>query len=346
MNKQIIIDGSQGEGGGQILRTSLSLAMCLGLDINIQNIRAGRRKPGLMRQHFTCVEAAKELCDAEVLGSRVGSTEIMFKANSFKNKSHFNFNIGSAGSTSLVFQTILPALLIKKTASSVSFEGGTHNMMAPTYDFIEQAFIPALSRMGFDVKSSLEQPGFQPVGGGKWTVNIEPAKSNAFAVVKRGQLVSKKAFIRLGNLPREIGEREFSVIKQKCNWIDNDLYIDESDCLGSGNAISLQMNFDNIDMEFNRIGERNRSAEKVANAVCSELALYMKSKAVINEHLADQLLLPMVLGCGGHFTTTKPSQHLITNALVIEQLTGIKTCIREIDNKKWMIEIDQSLNLI
>jgi len=174
MNKELkIIDGSFGEGGGQILRTSLSLSMCIGTPVRIENIRAGRRKTGLLRQHLACVRASKEICGAKVIGDELGSSTVEFHPGAIKSGT-YDFAIGSAGSTSLLFQTVLPALLMADAESTVSFSGGTHNDLAPSFDFIKYSFIPTLKLIGIDIEAELHAYGFMPHGGGKWTAKIQP----------------------------------------------------------------------------------------------------------------------------------------------------------------------------
>lgn len=337
--KIIAIDGAQGEGGGQILRTALSLAVCLEQSIRIKRIRAGRNKPGLMRQHLTCVQAAQQLCNADVRGDEIGSTELLFQPNSIHASSELSFDIGTAGSTSLVFQTVLPIILSSKNECTVHFVGGTHNMAAPSYDFLADSFIHTLNRFGLDIQSKLYQPGFYPVGGGRWSVKIKPSKLQRIDLIQRGELVSRKAIARLGNLPREIGERELHIIENKCQWNEEDLFIDNSHCIGNGNALILQLNFEEIQTVFDQIGQRNRSAEKVALSAFSAMANYLNSGAVVEKYLADQLLLPMILGEGGQFITTKLSNHLLTNISVIQQIAGIDINVEQNGNKSWLVTV-------
>jgi len=335
----IMINGAQGEGGGQILRTSLSLAACLGKSIKITRVRAGRKKPGLMRQHLTCVLAAQKLCDAEVEGAEIGSSELIFKPKAINIPSELNFDIGTAGSTSLVFQTVLPIILFSGQACEIKFVGGTHNMAAPTYDFIENSFLHTLNRFGTDITCELQQPGFYPVGGGRWSVLVNQCKLSKIELMDRGELVNRKAVARLGNLPREIGERELKVIQQKSKWLSYELFIDSSNCIGNGNALILHLSYKNIYTVFDQIGVKNKSAEKVALSACSDMASYMNSGAVVEEYLADQLILPMALGEGGRFTTTKPSDHLLTNISVIKQLLNISITVNKLTNNKWLIKV-------
>lgn len=196
-----IVDGSAGEGGGQILRTALSLAMCTGQSVVIDNIRRGRAKPGLMRQHLAAVRAAAVVSCAQVNGDELHSTRVEFRPGAIRGGT-FRFAIGSAGSTTLLWQTLLPALLLADESSEVALEGGTHNGMAPSVDFIEQCFLPALARMGVVVKSKLLRHGFFPNGGGEWHVRVEPwAHRQRYLVTQRGELVSTQAVEKIAATP-------------------------------------------------------------------------------------------------------------------------------------------------
>ncbi|MFN7134491.1 MAG: RNA 3'-terminal phosphate cyclase, partial [Myxococcales bacterium] len=187
----LTIDGSMGEGGGQIIRTSLACALITGKSFRITKIRARRAKPGLMRQHLTAVRAAAEIGDAEVTGAEVGSSELTFRPGKLR-AGDYHFAIGTAGSTTLVLQTVLPALLMASGPSSVVLEGGTHNPMAPTYDFLERCFLPLVERLGPRVSTRLERPGFYPAGGGRWSVQLAPAPLKGFELLERGELRARR----------------------------------------------------------------------------------------------------------------------------------------------------------
>ena len=189
----VVIDGSQGEGGGQIFRTSLSLAMCLGKPVRIENIRAGRNKPGLLRQHLVCLRAAQEICNAKVTGAELGSSCVTFVPAAIK-AGEYRFAIGSAGSTTLVFQTVLLPLLMADDVSQLHLEGGTHNGMAPSVDFIVQCFLPVILKMGCQVEAKLERYGFYPAGGGAWRVRIYPALDiRSLTLTVSGEEISRSA---------------------------------------------------------------------------------------------------------------------------------------------------------
>ena len=331
-NKYLIIDGSQGEGGGQILRTSLSLSMCLGQPIRIENIRAGRKKPGLLRQHLTCVRAAKEICNAEVEGDELGSKSVVFNPGLIK-AGDYRFAIGTAGSTSLVFQTILPALLKAEEQSNVSFEGGTHNMQAPSYEFLTHCFLRALRKMNCQVDCELLRYGFYPNGGGHWISKVQPTDNvKRLKLLDRGDLVARSATTFISKIPLHVSQRELEKVAQKLNWTSNELFENEVDSFGPGNLISLKLAYENTVELFDEVAQRGLTAERVAGKAASSLKRYMNSKAVVGEHLADQLLLPMALNAGGSFITHAVSEHVRTNINVINQFIDDAISITEIDN--------------
>src|SRR5438034_4921677 len=184
----IEIDGSFGEGGGQILRTSLALSLVTDQAFRIRNIRAARKKPGLLRQHLTAVNAAAEIGQAKVEGASLASGELTFRPCSVA-ASSYHFAVGSAGSATLVLQTILPALIVASGPSTVVLEGGTHNPHAPPFDFLQKAFLPELNRMGPMIAATLERPGFYPAGGGKFTLTIKPVPQlSPIQVLERGEI--------------------------------------------------------------------------------------------------------------------------------------------------------------
>ncbi len=202
------IDGSFGEGGGQILRTSLSLSMVTGRPFRIENIRARRERGGLLRQHLTAVRAAVEICDGQVEGASLGSTALTFKPGRVKS-GDYHFAIGTAGSGTLVLQTVLPALMTADGRSRIVIEGGTHNQSAPPFHFLERAFLPLVRRMGPKVTVQLERYGFYPAGGGRFLAEIQPSGVlQPFDLAERGEIVSRGVTAIVANLPRHIALRE------------------------------------------------------------------------------------------------------------------------------------------
>lgn len=337
----IRIDGSQGEGGGQILRTALSLSMCLKEPVRIVNIRAGRAKPGLLRQHLTCVHASQAICDAQVKGDVLGSKVIEFIPNDIKAE-NYHFNIGTAGSTSLVFQTILPALSRADNHCSVLLEGGTHNQQAPSYDFIVHSFLYTLKEMGYQVETELLRYGFYPHGGGQWCAQIKPVDTiKPFQLSDRGELIKRLAVATSVNLPGHVGERELAQVKKKCHWLSDELSQKLIKSHGSGNILSLRLFMHNTNQLFESVGQLGISAERVAYKAIRSMKHYLKSEAAISEYLADQLLLPMALGQGGSFTTIKPSLHTMTNIKVIQQFIDCDIEVNAITDEKYQIIINK-----
>ena len=214
----LTIDGTFGEGGGQILRTALALSLVTGKPFRIENIRAGRRNPGLLRQHLTAVNAATEISHAEVTGAAIGSRELTFAPGSVVS-GVYSFAVGTAGSTTLVLQTVLPALLVASGKSKVILEGGTHNPFAPPFDFLEKSFLPLVNRMGPRVTAELERPGFYPAGGGRMSVTVEPVIAlQRLDLQVRGEVLDRRARAVVANLPISIAERELNVIARKMSW--------------------------------------------------------------------------------------------------------------------------------
>ena len=333
------IDGSQGEGGGQILRTALTMAMVTGTDIKIENIRASRAKPGLMRQHLACVKAAQEISSAEVSGAKVGSTAIIFKPNSIK-AGEYEFSVGTAGSTMLIFQTVLPALAVMNEESHLKFHGGTHNIMAPSFDFIALAFSPIMKRIGIEIEMKLLRHGFYPQGGGEWQAVIRPSgKIKPLNLVETGNFLSKEVVVTSAHIPNHIAMREMDEIAKRAVWPREQMRADEVECLGSGNIVSLRLHYQHHSEVIEHVGKVGVSAERVARNAVNELCRYQANNSVVGEHLADQLLLPMAIGNGGVFRTLKPSPHTKTNRDVIQLFIGKRFVFEELAKDCWEVRI-------
>jgi RNA 3'-terminal phosphate cyclase (ATP) len=317
MTTEIEIDGSQGEGGGQILRTALTLSVLTGRPLHVRRIRAGRAKPGLMRQHLTCVKAAAQVSAADVSGAELGSTEVRFAPNTIAAGSH-HFAIGTAGSTMLVLQTLLPILLRADAPSRVTLEGGTHNAKAPSADFVEHCFLPVLARMGARVRMQVERPGFFPAGGGQVVVEVQPGPLKPIELNARGKLAGIRAQAAVAGIPMHVALRELTAVADRFRLRREHLQeIDLGRRAGPGNALTVMARFDGITEVVTALGERRLSAEQVAAGACDTLEHYLSSAAVVGEHLSDQLLLPMLLAGGGEFIIDQPSSHLLSNADVI-----------------------------
>lgn len=331
----IVIDGSYGEGGGQILRTALSLSMVTGRPFCIEKIRAGREKSGLLRQHLAAVLASGEVGKAEVDGAVLSSTSLSFKPKSIQ-PGDYHFVVGTAGSGTLVLQTVLPALMIANAPSRLVIEGGTHNMAAPPFDFVEKCFLPQIERMGPKVKVSLERYGFYPAGGGRFTVEIEPAAKLARIVLDdKGESTAPVVHALVSNLSPKIALRELETAGKLLGCEDSQLHtLQTKNSTGPGNAVMVEVASTNVTEIFTAFGKIGVSAEKVARDAAEQARVYLGSRAAVAEHLADQLLLPMALCGGGSFTTTAISQHAETNMDVIARFLPVTFAVTDSDGGK------------
>jgi RNA 3'-terminal phosphate cyclase (ATP) len=325
-----ILSISGESGGGQLLRSSLSLALVTGRAFRMTNIRGKRPKPGLMRQHLTCVKAAAEICGAEVEGAEIGSTELVFHPGKIV-AGDYSFAIGSGGSTTLVLQTLLPALLHADAASTLHIEGGTHNPMAPPFEFIEQCFLPVIQSMGVDATVKLERHGFMQAGGGVLQAEVWPVKKwKPLALAERGSLVETFGRVLHAHLPGEIATREILTAEKILEWRDNHIDVRyTNDSTGPGNAIMLGARFANVCEISTGIAQLGKSAEAVATGAAKGLRGYLASTAPAGVHLADQLLLPMALSGGGVFHTLSLTDHTRTNMALIEQFLPVKFSVEK-----------------
>jgi RNA 3'-terminal phosphate cyclase (ATP) len=253
---------------------------------------------------------------------------------------NYHFAIGSAGSCTLVFQTILPALLMAGEPSEIILEGGTHNPFAPPFDFLEKAFLPVINRMGPQVDAVLEKPGFYPAGGGRFKVSISPAGLNRIDLLERGNIIHKTARASVANLPVKIANRELKVIREKLEWGRELLKaVNVENSQGPGNILTIEIESDNITEVFTGFGEKGVSAEKVAKRAVKAVQEYLALNVPVGRYLADQLLIPMALAGGGKFRTLSPTQHTTTNAEIIKKFIDVDIAINEYDQNRWEIEL-------
>jgi len=334
----ITIDGSFGEGGGQILRSSLALSLCTGKPFHIQGIRAGRKRPGLMRQHLTAVKAASEVGRADVRGAEIGSMELVFEPVEVV-PGEYHFAVGTAGSGTLVLQTVLPALLTGAHSSRLVLEGGTHNPSAPPYEFLSRAFLPVVGRLGPVITSRLHRPGFFPAGGGKFEVTIEPVEMlNEIDLLERGKLVRTSARAMVSALPRHIAERELRVIGSKMSLSRKFLGVEEVvNPRGPGNIVLIEVESECVTEVFCSFGRQGTKAEAVAREAAREALGYLSAEAPVGEHLADQLLLPMALAGGGSFRTLALTEHAKTNIEVLKTFLEVEITTEQLDQDDWLV---------
>jgi RNA 3'-terminal phosphate cyclase (ATP) len=332
------IDGSSGEGGGQILRTALALSTVTGKPFRIEKIPAGRPKPGLLRQHLTAVKAAAKISGATITGAELGS-------GSFTpgpvNPGEFAFSVGTAGSATLVLQTVLPALLIAHARSKLLLEGGTHNPTAPPFDFLVKSVLPLINRMGPIVTAELERPGFYPAGGGRFNVSIAPApRLLPLEMLERGAIRSIRTRAVVANLPRSIAVREVKLIGRLLALSEDALIVEEiRGALGPGNAVAVEIETENRTEVFTGFGEVDVRAEGVATRVVQEARAYIASGVPIGRYVTDQLLIPMALAGAGRFRTGPLSRHTTTNLEVIRQFLEVKIELVEEPKRIWTIAV-------
>ncbi len=334
----ITIDGSFGEGGGQILRTSLALSLTKGKPFHIKNIRANRRKPGLLHQHLTAVNAAVQISNAEVKGNELGSCDLYFSPGKVI-PGKYSFSVGTAGSCTLVFQAVLPALLMADRESELLLEGGTHNPFAPPFDFLEKTFLPVLNRMGTDVTISLERPGFYPAGGGKITARIVPVRTlSPLELTERGEIMHQNVRAMVSNLPESIGEREINFIRKKTGWNEQTDVENITNSKGPGNVVLIEIESQHVTEVFAGFGQKGVRAEQVANRTLKQAREYTDADVPVGKYLADQLLIPMVLAGSGKIKTLSPTKHTTTNIEIIKKFADANIVMVRIDDI-WEIEV-------
>lgn len=340
MTDMITIDGSVGEGGGQILRTALGLSLVTGRPFRIERIRARRPKPGLLRQHLTAVQAACAVSGARVEGAELGSQALRFEPGDVQG-GEYHLAVGTAGSATLVLQTVLPALATARTSSRLVLEGGTHNPFAPPYDFLAKSFLPVLRRMGPSVDVHLERHGFYPAGGGRFTAEIQPcSRLERLALLERGEVrMSARAIVAC--LPEQIGRRELTVVRERLGLERACCHVEEAPCpAGPGNVLMIVIASEAVVEVVTGFGEKRRSAEDVAGEACAEALAYVAANVPVGRHLADQLLVPMAMAGGGSFRTVTPTAHTRTNADVIARFLNVETRIKaEADGAACRIDV-------
>ena len=339
MNKDILeLDGAI--GGGQVLRSALSLSMLRGRPFSIHNIRAKRSRPGLLRQHLTAVQAAAQICSAEVQGVELGSQQLNFKPGAIRG-GDYHFAIGSAGSCTLVLQTLLPALLRADAPSTLRISGGTHNPLAPPADFLQLAWLPLLRRMGAQVDMQLLRHGFAPAGGGAIQVQITPSSLQPLHLSEPGAVRRQQARALLAGVPGHVGERELARVAWRLRWPQEDLqfaWLEQDE--GPGNALLLEITCEQVTEVFSAFGQSGVHAERVADSAIDQAREWLQSGAAVAEHLADQLLLPMALAGGGSLTTPRMTDHLESNIQVLRNFLPVDIRASKTDKGALLIELE------
>jgi RNA 3'-terminal phosphate cyclase (ATP) len=331
----IKIDGSFGEGGGQILRTSLSLSATTKRPVEIFNIRARRKSPGLRPQHLESVRAIAKICNGELKGDEIGSTSISFIPNEIKG-GEYNIEIGTAGSVSLVLQTIFIPLSFAKTPSTITIKGGTHVPFSPCFHYLTLQWLHYLKRIGFHATVEMKRAGFYPKGGGEISAHIKPVKEIKPLVIKdRGKLIRIRGISAVANLKMSIAERQKRQAEKRLSAAPlyqegmgvcpHEIQLVEFPAFGQGTLCLLFAEFEHAQCCYYGLGAIGRKAETIADDACYPLLRFLKTRAAVDEFLADQLLLPLSFAKGkSEFATFKISQHLLTNIEVIKKFLPVR----------------------
>lgn len=337
----ITLDGTIGEGGGQVLRSALSLSALTGKPFHLFNIRAGRPRPGLQPQHLTAVNAAAAICGAQMTGNTLGSKELFFHPGEIT-AGRYHFDIGTAGSTGLIVQTLFPPLARAASASEVTITGGTHVPWSPCFHYLERQWLPHVVRLGFRVGLKMERAGFYPKGGGRIRLIIEPTTGlQTLQLTNRGNLVGLSGWSAVANLPLEIAERQKEqALRRLGSRFPASIVTTSLSAYGKGTVLLLHAVFDGGGGCFFSLGQRGKRAEQVADEAADELLSYLASGACIDSYLADQLLLPLAMVPGrSAFSCERNTLHLRTNAEIVRRFLPAQIAISESPDGRGYVEV-------
>lgn len=341
----IEIDGSTGEGGGQMLRTSLTLSMCTGQPFAMTRIRAGRSRPGLMRQHLGCVKAAAEISGAQVQGGELNSQSLRFAPSAVR-AGDYHYQLGTAGSCCLLLQTVWPALMLADGPSSVTLGGGTHNPAAPPFHFIERAYAPLMRRLGAKSELTLRRLGFYPAGGGEIHAALWPAGDglDPYDLLERGQARERYAECYAPALPPSVASRELDQLGKALGWQGEALRTPVArQNEGPGNALLATLAYEHVCEVFTRFGAKGVSAEQVAHGLAQEVRDHLDSEAALGPHLADQWVLPLALavwkrGRVAAYTCSSLTPHALSNFEVIQRFLPVRIATAP-DARGWRVDV-------
>jgi RNA 3'-terminal phosphate cyclase (ATP) len=344
----IRIDGSYGEGGGQILRTALSLCAVLGKEVEIERIRTGREKPGLRPQHLTGVRALTQVAGAKVEGDQIGSQSLSFSPGKIRG-GIYRFDVaeekGSAGALTLVLQVLLLPLCFGPTSSEVMLLGGTHVPWSPTFHYLSMVLLPTLGKMGLRCEAAIEKWGWYPKGGGIVQVKILPVRElKPIDFSARGRPRTIFGISALSNLPAHIAlrqrERAHQRIKERLGVAPNIQIIDKAPSPGQGTVLFLRLESKGGLAGFSALGRRGKRAEEVADEAVDQLLEYMDSGGCVDPHLSDQLIPFVALARGKSvFTVSKITRHLLTNIWVVKQFLDVRIEVEGGEGEAGRVEI-------
>lgn len=341
----IHIDGSQGEGGGQVLRSCLTLALLTRKELQITNIRARRSKPGLRAQHLKALEAAASVGRAKTQGVGLGSTTVSFHPDK-PYPGRYRFDIGTAGSASLVLQTIFLPLAKADAASTVTITGGTHVRWSPSYHYLELHWLDFMHRIGCEAELNMDLAGFYPEGGGRMTASIPPCEEmNALDITGRGKLKQIRGISAASNLPRHVAQRQREQVIRRLGdrYYLNDIRLIEMPSRFKGTILLLLAEFEHSQACYFALGEIGKPAERVADEAVDQLEAFLSTGGAVDQYLADQLLLPLAFASGpSRLRTSKITKHLVTNAEVIRAFLPVRIDIQGDLGETGLITINPS----
>lgn len=326
MNFMIEIDGSYLEGGGQIIRTATSLSAITQTPCRIFNIRANRPNPGLQPQHLHGLRALAKMCDAELKGDKLGSTEIVFIPKKLRG-GYLEVKIPTAGSTGLIFQILsLPSAFCEEDVHIKITGGATYGKFAPPMDYIKLVLLKILEKIGYKCEIEIKKHGFYPKGGAEVEINIKPVHNFSPLV-----LTEKGNFLRVEGISvaaeflkkRKVAERQKETVESILNETCN-IKVVYHKTLDPGSGITLAAVYENTLLGADAIGERNKSAEEVGKEAANKLLSIINTGACLDEHVADQVLPFIAIAGGGEITVSRITKHCLTNAWVIEKFLPVK----------------------
>jgi RNA 3'-terminal phosphate cyclase (ATP) len=358
----INIDGGKGEGGGQIVRTSLTLSCITGRPLHMINVRAGRPKPGLANQHLTAIRAAQQISSATVTGASLGSKQFTFEPGPVQ-PGEYSFDVGTAGSTTLVLQTIALPLAFTDRNSTVAIIGGTHNPMAPCYEYLESVWAPLLALTGIHIYLQIKRAGFYPAGGGKIDANIvgigcatsspsplrgegrgEGSGLSPVSIEDRGEIYSIDGFSAVARLPLSIAERQAKQAELRLSTAGlthHPITCQTVDAASPGTVLFLNCRCRGAPAAFFGLGARGKPAERVADEAVDQLIDHFARPGALDPHAADQFVLPLALAPGrSTFTTTRVTDHLVTHVELLQQFLDRNIKLTGSPNESGRVEID------
>ncbi|MEM5879467.1 MAG: RNA 3'-terminal phosphate cyclase [Candidatus Aenigmatarchaeota archaeon] len=335
----ILIDGS--EGWGQVLRTSIALSALTLKPVKVINIRASRPKPGLMPQHLTGIKVAAEFCDAEVSGLEYGSMEIEFRPRKFNVKDK-TIDIGTAGSISLLLQTLTPMLTFADKKTTLEIIGGTAGLGSPTIEFLQYVTFPILNKLGLPLpKIEILKQGFYPRGGGRVRITFEPVKLLTYVnLTNPGKILSIKGISVAGSLPESVAFRQAEAAKEVLKKIAENIDIKyySTPTYSQGTSITLWAETENSVLGSDNLGKRGVRAEEIGREAAQTLIKSIESKASLDKFMADQIIPFIALAHGkSSITVEEITQHCLSNISVCEKILG---CKFSIDKTSKRIEVE------